>query len=178
MHEDAIRLIKIFEGGYSDHPLDKGGATHYGITQAVYDRYRLSEGLPLLTVEAIGKLEVDDIYLRHYWEPSKAALLPEDVRAMHFDTAVNCGVRRAAITLQRACGAKPDGWIGPKTLAAVEETEDLLDEYVNERMRFYTRIVANRPEQIVFLEGWQRRVRYCQWHCEGTKTLEEIESEW
>ena len=36
-----------------------------------------------------------------------------------FDTGVLCGVKYAATSLQHIVGAKPDGMIGPLTLAAV-----------------------------------------------------------
>ena len=38
-HIDAIEKVLKHEGGYVDHPADKGGATNFGITQKVYEEF-------------------------------------------------------------------------------------------------------------------------------------------
>ena len=37
--EKALELVLHHEGGYVDHPKDPGGATNYGVTKKVYERY-------------------------------------------------------------------------------------------------------------------------------------------
>ena len=83
---------------------------------------------------------------------------------MHFDSAVNHGVKRAIKFLQLATGASPDGVFGPATQAALATTMEKLSEriviglYLAEREDFYDDIVARDPSQSVFLKGWKNRI--------------------
>jgi lysozyme family protein len=43
--ERALAAVLVHEGGYVNHPKDPGGATNKGVTQRVYDDYRLGRGL-------------------------------------------------------------------------------------------------------------------------------------
>lgn len=63
----ALALILALEGGYSNHPDDPGGATNYGITQAVYDAWRQGQGLEPQPVARITREEVANIYRERYW---------------------------------------------------------------------------------------------------------------
>ena len=80
--------------------------------------------------------------------------MPAGVDLMLFDMAVNTGVRRAAIMLQDAVGAVPDGIIGPKTLAAVRSATGLLDTLATAREAFYRSL----PTFQYFGNGWLNRV--------------------
>jgi lysozyme family protein len=37
--DNALRIVLQLEGGYSNDPFDRGGATNYGIVQATYNDY-------------------------------------------------------------------------------------------------------------------------------------------
>ena len=52
-------------------------------------------------------------------------------------------------------GAKPDGKIGPQSLAAVsmQEPKDLLQKYYDERERFYRSL----RDYKIYGNGWSRR---------------------
>lgn len=91
----ALDFTLAHEGGFSDHPSDPGGATNLGITQAVYDDWRISRGLTTRSVRAIERAEAEAIYLHRYWIPSGAAELPAPVAVVVFDAAVNSGVSRS-----------------------------------------------------------------------------------
>ena len=80
------------EGGYVDHKADRGGATNYGITQRVYSDWSNTTGRD---VRAMQKGEAVKIYFDLYWKPAKCDQLPEQIREIHFDSAVNHGVGRA-----------------------------------------------------------------------------------
>ena len=162
--EMALNLILQHEGGYSDNPVDRGGPTKQGVTQKVYDTWRMTSGKPVRSVREIDGSEVAAIYLQNYWRPVKCDLLPDDLALVHFDSAVNHGVKRAIKFLQLATGASPDGVFGPATQAALATTMEKLSEriviglYLAEREDFYDDIVARDPSQSVFLKGWKNRI--------------------
>src|SRR6266478_3527903 len=84
-----------WEGGFVDNPFDPGGATNMGITQAVYDAWRLANGHPTQSVEFISISEVQAIYRQLYWDKALCSLFASPLDAVQFDSAVNFGVRSA-----------------------------------------------------------------------------------
>lgn len=91
----ALAHVLTFEGGYSDHPLDKGGATNFGVTQGTYDRWRAAQGLPAQPVKVITRAEVEAIYWANYWLKAGCDQLAPALAFVVFDSAVNSGVGRA-----------------------------------------------------------------------------------
>lgn len=164
--DSALRTILFFEGGYVNNPNDPGGATNYGITQATYDAWMDGRGYARRPVRDITHDEVRAIYWERYWHPARCPDLPEPIDIVHFDAAVNTGVKRAAILLQRVLGVAQDGIIGSVTLAAalarppVEIVHDLLFE----RLRYYATLArAQRKDGRdlrEFLPGWVMRVAH------------------
>jgi lysozyme family protein len=63
----ALQFTLGWEGGFSNHPNDSGGATNFGITQATYNRYRRNRKLPNQSVRLIRRHEATDIYHAYYW---------------------------------------------------------------------------------------------------------------
>lgn len=100
--ERALRFVLRWEGGYSDHPADPGGATNMGITQATYDAWRRRQGLPPQPVRNISINEVQAIYRTMYWDPIGADSLPDPLALAAFDLAVNSGVDTARRALREA----------------------------------------------------------------------------
>ena len=160
------------EGGYADHPADRGGPTMFGITEAVAraQGYRgAMRHLPRGTAASI--------YRRIYWtRPAfdKVAARAEAIAAEMFDTGVNMGPKVAAAFLQRALNAlnrgardyadiAVDGRIGPVTLTALDgflEQRGAAGEAVllkalealqGER---YLHLAESRPANEAFLYGW------------------------
>jgi lysozyme family protein len=149
------------EGGFVDHPADRGGATNMGITQAVYDQWRIDQRQPTLSVRLITHDEVTRIYFRNYWMAARCPVVPESVRDIHFDSAINHGVNRAIKLLQTACGTPADGIVGKATIAALAAiSPDLLRaRYINSRYNFIGSIVSRDKTQLVFIAGWLERMR-------------------
>jgi len=162
--ETALHLILGHEGGYSDRPADRGGPTKQGVTQAVYDTYRMTRSLPVRSVRDIEGSEVADIYKTQYWRPAGCDPLPDKLALCVFDSAVNHGVRKAKVLLQRALGVNDDGIVGPATISALNDAltyggEDVLvNQYLDVRGDFYDAIVANDPSQAQFIKGWHNRI--------------------
>lgn len=157
---EAIRR----EGGFVNHPDDRGGATNMGVTLQVMRKHGLD-------VDQDGDVDADDvaelplkdalrIYLNDYWKPSKANQLPANLREFYFDMVINHGIRNAAYILQSAAIAAGeeivrDGIVGPNTLHAVKYLE--INRLVSERLLFYAKIVERDPSQKTFWYGWFNR---------------------
>jgi len=122
----SLAAVIQHEGGFVNDPRDPGGATNRGITQAVYDDWRASHGLPLQSVRNLVNSEVEAIYCTRYWDAIRGDDLPSGVDYCTFDFAVNSGVNRASRFLQNAAGVTSDCKIGPVTLAAVAGIPPLL----------------------------------------------------
>ena len=71
----SLRLTLQFEGGYSDHPADPGGATKYGITQAVLAEWR-GRQVSKQEVRDLARSEAEAIYRRNYWDAVGGDELP------------------------------------------------------------------------------------------------------
>jgi hypothetical protein len=129
---DVDRLIEALierEGGYVDHPADKGGPTCFGITEAVARAHGYRGPMRRLPRD-----EAAAIYRRLYWlRPrfDEIAKRCPHVAAELFDTGANMGPAVAATFLQRALTALnrngtdypdlvPDGRIGAATLFALD----------------------------------------------------------
>jgi lysozyme family protein len=159
--DDLIAKVIEREGGYVNHTADRGGPTNYGITQRVYADWLASKGHQYRSVKNMDRDEAVHIYHSIYWKNANCEALPPGVRDIHFDAAVNHGVRRAALLLQAAAGATQDGHIGPKTIrAAFDINQDLLRmRYIAARYRFYGDIVNRDRTQIAFIVGWLKRMK-------------------
>lgn len=165
MIDDILRR----EGGYVDHPDDRGGATNYGVT-----RKTLSEYLGrAATKDDVRNMDIElarEIYRRNYYYGPKIHRLPEPVQSFIFDCSINHGSARAIKFVQKVCNAAGvatrigiDGKMGPATENAAKTTQDKLGDaflagLIDERRDFYHKIVEKNPSQRVFLAGWMNRV--------------------
>lgn len=153
--KEALKKVLHWEGGISNHPMDKGGLTAYGITQKTYSYYY--EG----SVRDITMDQVEAIYRTGYWNKIKGdEINSQSVAELLFDMAVNSGVRTASVTIQRLVGADADGIIGRKTLQAINSRnpQELFNAFKKKRIEFYEDIVKRSPSQKVFIKGWLNRV--------------------
>jgi len=153
----ALPLVLAHEGGFVDHPKDPGGPTNKGITQKVYDAYRVNLGLPKRSVRLIEDGEVRQIYRDQYWNLVKGDELPEGLDYAVFDYAVNSGVGKAMKDLQRELGVGVDGIAGELTIRAakgVNDIEDLIVRLCTRRLTFLKSLKTWKT----FGKGWKRRV--------------------
>jgi len=154
--ERALAAVLVHEGGYVNHPKDPGGATNKGVTQAVYDDWRVRQGLSKRSVREIEADEVSAIYRRDYWDRVRADQLPPGIDYAVFDFAVNSGVSRASRFLQAVVGVPQDGVIGPATLAAVKAASgrSVIESLMDKRLAF----LKGLPTWGTFGKGWSSRV--------------------
>ncbi len=149
------------EGGYVDHKNDRGGATNHGITQRVLTEWQSARAKPYRDVRSLTRAEAAEIYRALYWNAARCGDLPEAVREIHFDAAVNHGPARANKLLQSAAGVDTDGVIGEQTMAAVQAMDGRLlkARYVAARYAFYGDIINRDRSQLVFMAGWMNRMK-------------------
>lgn len=153
------------EGKFSNHPLDPGGMTMWGVTRKVYAAFRgvrwqdvTEEEMRALTPE-----DVAPIYHANYWQVVRGDDLPLGISLMVFDIAVNSGPKRAVKMLQKAINSiqgrvkvAVDGRIGPKTISAARALHplDLIKAIARARLWFY----FDLKTFATFGKGWTWRL--------------------
>jgi lysozyme family protein len=161
------------EGGYVDDPNDRGGATNFGITEAVARANGYTGAM-----RAMPRDVATAIYHRLYWSGPRfdaVAELSAKIAAELFDTGVNMGQAVAATFLQRALSALnrnardypdlvADGHIGDGTLAALRKFLELRTKPCGELVMLralnalqgerYIRLAERSPTDETFLYGW------------------------
>ena len=101
--DELIDALIDREGGYVCNPHDRGGATNYGITQAVANAQGHAGPVQLLQRD-----EAASIYRRLYWlrpRIDEVATRAPRIGAELFDSGVNMGPAVAVTFLQRALTA-------------------------------------------------------------------------
>lgn len=157
--DDLITRVIEREGGYVNHPKDRGGPTKYGITQDTLAGWR-KQLVTAFQVQTLSEAEARLIYRANYFAGLED-VTNHEVLEFLFDYGVNSGPSRAVKALQTVLGVQADGLFGPKSkaaLAAVDQTK-LLPLLICERLDNYMRIMARDPSQVAFSEGWANRVK-------------------
>lgn len=170
--DDLLDALIAREGGYVDIPADRGGATNFGITEAV----ARANGY-VGAMRDLPRQQALDIYRHIYWQRpgfDRVAALSSAIAAELFDTGVNMGPAVAATFLQRCLTALnregrdypdllPDGRLGDRTIEALRKFVSVrgksgetillraLDALQGER---YIRLAERSPSQENFLYGW------------------------
>lgn len=143
------------EGGYSNHPDDKGGPTNLGITMATFRKWVKKDGT-VADLKAMTREQAAKCYRAVYWNAVKGDDLPPGIDYAVFDYAVNSGPSRAVKALQGILGVAADGVVGPVTLAAAQAADPIktIQALCDQRMAFL-RNLSNWP---TFGKGWTSRV--------------------
>jgi lysozyme family protein len=161
------------EGGYCNHPADRGGPTNFGITEAVARAHGYAGPM-----RDLPRDQAAAIYRRLYWlRPRFDAVAQRAPRIAGelFDTGVNMGPAVASTFLQRALTALnrngkdfadlvPDGRVGQRTLGALDAFLAARGKRSGETVLFralealqgerYLRLAERRPANEAFLYGW------------------------
>lgn len=169
MIADIIRI----EGGYVNHPADRGGKTKYGITERVARAFGYNGRM-----RDLPKSKAHEIYkMRYYLRPGfdRVAHHSVNVAEKMFDMGVNMGPAVPAKFLQRILNVlnrggrdyrdiPVDGGIGPLTIHALkaylarrgmhEGTHVLLKALNALQGAKYIAIAERNPSQEAFMHGW------------------------
>ena len=162
--KNALSFVMMNEGNYSNHPLDAGGPTNYGISSAFLRAHGINKKAHEITYDEAKKL-----YEMYFWNPFRMSRFnDEGIQTFIFDSAVNCGVGKATEFLQTAVNylipIAIDGLIGDKTVKAVNDLcssidrRFLIDLLIITRAVYYLSIIRSNPSQRTFLRGWMNRL--------------------
>jgi lysozyme family protein len=107
--EDAMQIDGLInavigrEGGYTNHPADKGGPTRWGVTEAVARAHGWQGEM-----RSFPREEAVSIYRKLYWQRpgfDRISSLAPQIAAEMFDTGINMGPATAIGFLKRALNA-------------------------------------------------------------------------
>jgi lysozyme family protein len=160
------------EGGYSNHPADRGGPTRWGITEAVARAHGYRGEM-----RVFPRSDAVALYQRSYWDkpglPDIAKLAPA-IASELFDTGVNMGPGIAIGFLQRALNALNRGATDYADLTSSprvnDATVEALTAFLKKRQPHgedvlmkaiealqgerYIHLAEQRPANEAFLYGW------------------------
>jgi lysozyme family protein len=153
--QKSFELMLQSEGGYVNNPLDPGGRTNLGVTQAVWENW-VGRKVDEPEMRGLTAEKVEPLYKKNYWNAVRGDELPVGLDYLVFDFGVNAGAGRSIRLLQSAVGVTPDGGFGPITLNAVKSFEPakLINNFSNEKVSFYKLL----PTFSTFGKGWLNRV--------------------
>jgi lysozyme family protein len=149
-------MIRVFadEGGYTNDPVDPGGATNWGITIIDARKYWKADASPD-DVKSMPKSVASDIYRKHYANPMRYDDLPAGFDYSVLDAAINSGVGRAPAWAGKALGIPVKSIsdvVGPANAAA--DKVSVIQKYWAVRLAFLKGLSTFWR----FGKGWTRRV--------------------
>lgn len=177
-----LETMKV-EGGYANHPKDRGGETWKGIARnyhpnwpgwQIIDSFKNKPGFEtnLYASNALQQ-QVLIFYKQVFWDKMRLDEVKNQEIAMEmFDTGVNCGQEVAVRFLQRSLNVtnrnqqdysniQVDGQMGPMTLKAVnnhpriKQVFKLMNALQGNR---YLEICEHNESQEIFMTSWLSRV--------------------
>lgn len=127
--ETEVQKILRREGGYVNHPADRGGETNFGISKRAN---------PDVDVRNLTEEQAVELYRSRYWDAAQVDSFPEHMRGAIFDAAVHHGPGTARGWADRAGGD-----------AGAFQTM---------RRQYIGGILQRDPSQQVFARGWMNRL--------------------
>lgn len=178
----AHKFTQRWEGGYSDHANDPGGATNYGVSL----RWLKDIGCDVNNDGDINQQDIRcltseiaaDLFKQHFWTRSGLDIYPQAIATVVYDANVNMGIKQSVKLLQRACNTFTgqrlvvDGIAGPKTEARVQAVFAgagmlLCQKVLDRRKEYYLQLASKPPYQNKqgqtvdyrpFIKGWLGRI--------------------
>ncbi|MDF2868306.1 MAG: hypothetical protein K0S11_1776 [Gammaproteobacteria bacterium] len=174
--EQAIATILLHEGHFVNNPHDPGGPTKFGISLSwlkqlgeldsrIYMDFDTNQDgiLDARDISNLTEVAAMALYKTQWWDKYQYSQINvQRLATKVFDLAVNMGSKAAHRCLQRALRAagvqlEEDGILGPKTMAAVNQTDPvvLLAALRSEAAGYYRSL--NKP---FYEKGWLNRAYY------------------
>lgn len=164
--DNLIPHILKWEGGskYTNDPLDRGGATKYGITfNTLISTHYDTNHDGKVNVDDVKSLQLDDfkkILKSQYWDKWQADKINnQSIANLLVDWLWGSG-KWGIIIPQRLLNVPADGVVGMKTINALNGAiqKDIYNKVWQARKEFYEKIVKNNPSQSKWLRGWLNRL--------------------
>lgn len=138
-YERALAGVIGKEGGYANHPADRGGETIFGVSS----RYFPEDVETLKTMAMAGdqagvNAHLKEFYRKNFWDQINTEGMAQDTAYAAFDTAVHHGVDTAKKLLEQSNG-------DAKALLKARQ------DYING-------IIESDPTQQEFAQGWNNRL--------------------
>jgi lysozyme family protein len=155
--EKFAKKLWDLEGGYVNNPFDRGGSTNRGITLEVYQKFYPDK--TLADLKELTFSEFVQIAKTLYWDRWKAdEIQNQSIAEFLVDWVYNSGVWGIKIP-QRILKVEQDGYVGQKTINAINESDGalLFCHLQQAREKFFRDIAHKSPSQLVFLKGWLNR---------------------
>lgn len=172
--DKALGHVFGVEGGFSNHALDSGGRTNWGITERTARTYGYDGPM-----QAMPQHVAASIYRQAFWKECRLDLVADVDEALAielFDTGVNCGPAVAGRFLQRALNVlnkrgslyadiAVDGIIGFETIGALRQFQRhrsadgitvLLRVLNSLQGAYYVDLAERREKDEEFIFGWFR----------------------
>jgi lysozyme family protein len=167
--EIAHAPVAIIEGGYQRLRQDSGNynsrgelvGTNWGIAAPVAEKY-YGRVVTTEDMKALPKHVANSIFRQKFWDRMLGDSFPtQELANIVYDGHVNHG-KWGIRLLQRVVGVYEDGIVGPITMMALmnRNPQQVYNEYFLARLMFYWAIVRNRPNQMVFWNGWMNRLEH------------------
>lgn len=164
--DKLIPHILKWEGGskFTNDPLDRGGATKYGITlnTLISNHYDINHD-GKVNVDDVKALQLEDfkkILKKQYWDRWQADNINnQSIANLLVDWLWGSG--KWGITIpQSILGVPADGIVGEKTINALNASnqKDIYNKVWQARKQFYYNIAKNNPSQSKWLKGWLNRL--------------------
>jgi lysozyme family protein len=164
----SIAFTLKWEGGYVNHPADKGGETNYGITSGALTAAIAQGIVPSVSVKNLPLESAKLIYKANYWDKYGWGNISWPGCLIVFDATVHHGgggMARLAQCAANALGGSlvEDGKFGTKTLEAITKftssrPTEFAEEFLRQRKKWFDNIVSRDETQKTFLKGWYNRL--------------------
>lgn len=157
---ELISKIKKLEGGYVNHPNDRGGCTNSGITIGTYRTF-FGKGKTCEDLKKLTEKEWMEVFTKGYWNKWKAdEINNQSIADFLVDWFWHSGTHGIKYP-QQVLGVVADGIVGAKTIGAINNypnQKELFQKLWDRRKKQFEDIVAKNPSQKVFIKGWMRRL--------------------
>lgn len=158
--------LPIWEGGYVNHPNDRGGPTNAGVTLGTWNQYAARNGWQQ-GVEGLKRMNPSQYatIIHSFWDLSGAGKMRSEAVAFLLAEGFWGGGYYELMAHQRAFNRAfggnlvVDGAIGPKSVEAFNSVDQKrLYQVLDKSRRQYYDAVAQQPNQSVFRAGWFNRI--------------------
>jgi lysozyme family protein len=159
----AITYVLKFEDSTLSGKItvDAGGRTRFGIAERFHPELENSLFYTSMGSEAALKI-AETIYRTHYADPlCLDHIVNQAIANKLLSLAANVGVKRASTWLQNILKVQGDGRIGPLTLMALTDADQMkvLADLRAVAVTFYMADAHQHPEFEEYLNGWLTRAR-------------------